>query len=635
LTESPELKSPRPLLKLDDFSAATLAALASLAAVLRGLTVVSDRREAAQTLARALGADDLILFLRDPELNVLLPAPGFPQTLPEARIWHAFLEHCVGTDSAGPDLSGAADNYPTRAYTERIRFAEAAEPIAVTGMASGPDTVFVLLGGTLRPDAIASVIPFLPVVVAALNGERAAKVAEAHARIARDAATRADGLAGSLDGARAALQSALDEVRESRRVLEEQATALETANDELIAQAEERQAANEELEAQTEELEITTEELQKANDRLAASEQQLRTLADAIPTLAWTAGADGYIDWYNRRWYDYTGATPDEMAGWGWQSVHDPEVLPGVIESWRASIATGVPFEMEFPLRGADGVFRWFLTRSVPVTDALGRVVRWFGTNTNVDEQRTAREMAGTMQKAAEAANQAKSDFLANMSHELRTPLNAIGGYVQLLELGIHGPVTEAQLEALGRVQRSQQHLLSLINDILNFAKLDAGRVEYKSEDVRIADIVADIMPMIEPQLASKGLTYEVQVAVDLVVVADRDKLQQVLLNLLSNAVKFTEPGGRITVDTATGSDVAYLRVSDTGCGIPRDQQESVFDPFVQVPRGREIAVEGTGLGLAISRDLARGMGGDLRVRSTPEVGSTFTVTLPHSRDSG
>jgi signal transduction histidine kinase len=233
---------------------------------------------------------------------------------------------------------------------------------------------------------------------------------------------------------------------------------------------------------------------------------------------------------------------------------------------------------------------------------------------------------------AAQEANRAKSTFLAVMSHELRTPLNAIAGYVQLLELGIHGPVTPAQQEALGRIARSQRHLLLLINDVLNLARIEAGRVEYRIEPLPLAEVVAGTMPMLEPQMAAKGITCTLAVDPATVARGDREKLEQVLINLLTNAVKFTPAGGHVTVDAACRPDapeVVFLRVTDTGIGIPPEKVERVFEPFVQVDVGRTRRVEGTGLGLAISRDLARGMGGDLRARSTPGEGSTFTVTLP------
>jgi signal transduction histidine kinase len=230
---------------------------------------------------------------------------------------------------------------------------------------------------------------------------------------------------------------------------------------------------------------------------------------------------------------------------------------------------------------------------------------------------------------AAEEANKAKSTFLAVMSHELRTPLNAIAGYVQLMEMGIHGPVTEAQLEALGRIERSQRHLLRLINDVLNLARIEAGRVDYALDDVPLAEVVATVMPMVEPQLNERQIGWRVQVDPALVVRADRDKVQQVVLNLLSNAVKFTPPGGMVTVDADAEAGRARLHVHDTGIGIPADKVASVFEPFVQVDVSRTRRAEGSGLGLAISRDLARGMAGDLHARSVEGRGSRFTLTLP------
>ncbi|MEO7043087.1 MAG: GAF domain-containing sensor histidine kinase [Gemmatimonadaceae bacterium] len=235
----------------------------------------------------------------------------------------------------------------------------------------------------------------------------------------------------------------------------------------------------------------------------------------------------------------------------------------------------------------------------------------------------------------AEQANRAKSSFLADMSHELRTPLNAISGHVQLIEMGIYGPTTEKQLDALARVSRAQHHLLGLINDVLNFAKLESGKVPYELGPVALAEVIGDLNAMIEVQFATKGITYEMRLPTDHTTVwADRDKLLQVLLNLLSNAVKFTPSGGRVTVEVAGRSDAPlsadniFIRVGDTGTGIPRDKLESVFEPFVQVSDTSAARRQGTGLGLAISRDLARGMGGDLRARSELGVGSTFTLTL-------
>ena len=579
--------------------------------------------------------------------------------------------------------------------------------------------------------------------------------------------------------------------------------ALQEANARLARTNGELESANLLLQDQTAELEATTEELQAtashleeqvaetelARAEVAERERQFRVMVDALPALAWTARADGWIDWYNARWYEYTGMTADDMAGWGWRRVHDPRVLPHVETRWRASIDTGAPFEMTFPLRGADGrITRWFGTNTdvtaereaarererllaeseaaraeaelerrrlatvleqlplgvvvaeapsgrivltnaavrtiwgtaahtdrtagysadyvgyhlrdapargvragarvaseewplaralargetvadelydverpdgsrrlvvvaaAPVRDADGDVLGAVVTSRDVTERERllaeseaarreaeeARLAADAARAAAEAANQAKGAFLANMSHELRTPLNAIAGYAQLLDLGLHGPVTAEQRHALGRVQRAQEHLLGLITDILNYARIESGRLEYDVGPLDVGAVLADVGPMLAPQMAARSIVFTVEPPADpslLFVWADRDKLRQVLLNLLSNAVKFTEPGGRVTVTATTrdlghGPPLAFVRVTDTGRGIPRDKQEAIFEPFVQV--GKRFAGEsaGTGLGLTISRDLMRGMGGELRVRSVEGVGSTFTIAL-------
>ncbi len=232
----------------------------------------------------------------------------------------------------------------------------------------------------------------------------------------------------------------------------------------------------------------------------------------------------------------------------------------------------------------------------------------------------------------ADDANRAKSAFLAMMSHELRTPLNAIGGYAQLLELELHGPITAAQREALDRIVRSQRLLLRLVNDVLNLARVESGRVDYRFADLALAEIVTAVMPMIEPQLDAKQISREITIAPDLMVRADREKVEQIVLNLLTNALKFTPIGGRVTVSAESrreDPDWVHLHVQDTGIGIAPEMQAKIFEPFVQVDTGHVRRVEGTGLGLTISRDLARGMGGNLTLASTPGAGSTFTLSLP------
>jgi PAS domain S-box-containing protein len=236
----------------------------------------------------------------------------------------------------------------------------------------------------------------------------------------------------------------------------------------------------------------------------------------------------------------------------------------------------------------------------------------------------------------AETANRSKTDFLASMSHELRTPLNAIGGYTDLLLLGVRGPVTPEQQADLERIGRSQRHLLGVINDILNFARVEAGFVEYAMRPVRVAALMEEVEPLMLPQLATKSLAFACDPGpAGLAVHADPEKVRQILVNLLANAVKFTPAGGRVWMSAGAVADVVEVRVHDTGIGIPPDRVAAVFEPFVQVHRTLAKPIEGTGLGLAISRDLARGMGGDLRAESVPERGSTFVLTLARGTVDG
>ena len=246
------------------------------------------------------------------------------------------------------------------------------------------------------------------------------------------------------------------------------------------------------------------------------------------------------------------------------------------------------------------------------------------------EELRSAMSEARKAWQAADAANRSKAEFLAVMSHELRTPLNSIGGYVDLLEMELRGPLTDSQKSDLQRIKRGQQHLLHLINDILNFTRLEATEVKYEIIDVPLRALLADLDAVVSSLATAKALEYDCDVPPGGVFTrTDPDKLRQIMINLLSNAVKFTPAGGRIKVSCVTQEKTVSISVEDNGPGIPDDKLEAVFEPFVQLDRGLTRTTEGTGLGLAISRGLARGMGAEITLKSQLGKGSVFTLVLP------
>jgi len=392
----------------------------------------------------------------------------------------------------------------------------------------------------------------------------------------------------------------------------------------------------------------------RAEEALAATTRRLDAalLAGEVGTYQWDIPDDRlWGDANFARIFDIEldddGAAP--LAAY-LEAIH-PEDRERTITLVQRSLETGAAYETEYRIvvgRDEGQSPRWVEARGRVEFDEAGKPVRFPGVVQDITRRREAEDEQLRLMAAAEAArreaelaNRAKSDFLASMSHELRTPLNAIAGHAQLLTMEIHGPLTEAQRFTIDRIERAQRHLLGVITDILNYAKLESGTLEYDMETMSVAATLADVLPMVEPLAASRGLTIDApapESVTPLQVWADREKVAQVLLNLLSNAVKFTPRGGRITVEVEGSGEPASLvviRVLDTGVGIPAERLESVFEPFVQVERGAHpysSRAEGTGLGLSISRELARAMGGDIVAESRLGEGSTFTFTLPVDR---
>lgn len=537
---------------------------------------------------------------------------------------------------------------------------------------------------------------------------------------------------------------------------------------------------------------------------LAASEEQYRVLAEVMHQCVWTAGADGQTDYVNQHWCNYAGLTLEQSLGAGWARVLHPDDAQKCFDAWTRAVQTGQTFECEYRMKRADGVYRWFLGRGLPVRDREGRVVRWLGTATDIDDQKrvetelqqrhglarllhgvtVAAYQAATVEEAmqagidqvcaytgwpighvyvlpdeggqvlvpttiwhldhatdyesfrcvteatrlpsgvglpgrvlaekepawivdvtrdenfpraqtatdlgvkgafafpvltvdgvvavlefltseprepdetllqamlqigiqlghvferkhaeaklqeakqaAEAANQAKSEFLSRMSHELRTPLNAVLGFAQLLQMGEPTPRQRQQVE---QIVKGGQHLLGLINEVLDLARIETGQVSLSPTPVRVRHLFAEVMDLIRPLAERRGirLTAPAGGERDLYVLADDQRLKQVFLNLVSNAVKYNREQGSVTLAVEELSpDRVRLLVSDTGPGLAPEQQERLFSPFDRL--GAETTgIEGTGLGLVVSKRLTEAMGGTLGVASTVGQGSTFFVEL-------
>lgn len=245
-------------------------------------------------------------------------------------------------------------------------------------------------------------------------------------------------------------------------------------------------------------------------------------------------------------------------------------------------------------------------------------------------ELELALEEEQAARRKAEAANRIKSELFARLSHEFRTPLHAVSGYLEILQDNIHGGLTSDQRRDIDRIHQAQDHLLTLVNMVLDFAKIESGPIELILADVPIEETLCSVEGLVAPQFAKKGVSYRHQ-AGDCAVTAyaDREKVQQIIVNLLANAAKFTAPGGSVEIEGKVEEELALVCVRDTGDGIPEDKIEQIFEPFVQLRAPGSARTEGTGLGLAISRDLARAMGGDVRVTSELGVGSEFILVLP------
>jgi PAS domain S-box-containing protein len=370
--------------------------------------------------------------------------------------------------------------------------------------------------------------------------------------------------------------------------------------------------------------------VREAREQLRENEQRFRVMTEALPQIVWTADATGEVDFYNHRWREYSGVTPELGYGEGWRVVVHPEDEQATMFAWQHAVATGGPYEIEHRIRRHDGEFRWQLSRGVPLRDDAGNVVRWFGTATDIHEQKLLETELRAARDAAEAASQAKSQFLAVMSHELRTPLTAVIGFTDLLDTGVLGELTDQQRGPLKRISSSAWGLVQIIDEILTFSRADAGREQVRPASVEVVDLVRSAVDMLEPEAGRNGLTLSLEHEVPGITIhSDAGKIRQIVVNLVGNAVKFTECGEVRVAVLPWGGDGVEVRVTDTGPGIPPEQQDRIFEPFTQLDQTSTRVKGGTGLGLTVCRRLARLLGGEIAVESAAGRGSTFSLVLP------
>jgi PAS domain S-box-containing protein len=369
---------------------------------------------------------------------------------------------------------------------------------------------------------------------------------------------------------------------------------------------------------------------------LRESEERFRNLADHMSQLAWMTDEHGWIVWYNRRWFEYTGTTLEEMQGWGWQAVHHPDHVDRVVQRIRHCFATGEVWEDTFPLRGQDGQYRWFLSRAIPIRDQeSGRILRWFGTNTDITERQQAEqerqqllEQEQAARAEAERANRIKDEFLAILSHELRSPLNPILGWAKLLQTRQFDSTKTA--EALATIERNAKLQTQLIDDLLDVAKILRGKLSMNVAPVDLVFVIEAALDTVRPAAVAKDIFLHPVLTQIGRVSGDAARLQQIIWNLLSNAIKFTPVGGRVEIRLERDGNQAKITVCDSGKGINPDFLPHIFESFRQEDASTTRQYGGLGLGLAIVRHLVEAHGGTICADSPGEgQGATFIVQLP------
>jgi len=377
-------------------------------------------------------------------------------------------------------------------------------------------------------------------------------------------------------------------------------------------------------------------ERRRAEKALRQSGERFRFLAEVMPQKIFTARPDGEVDYFNRQWLEFSGLAFDEIKGWGWKRLVHPDDIDENLRQWQRCLETGEPFLVEHRIRGADGTYRWHLSRAQAMRDPQGKILMWIGSNTDVDDLKAAEQWRSTLldrervlRAQAEAANRAKDEFLATLSHELRTPLNAILGWTQTLLKG--STRKDTLLRALTQIELSAKAQAQLVGDLLNVSDIVAGRLRLEVKTMQLIPVIEAAVAAAQPAVEAKHLALlcELDPAAD-AISGDAARLQQVVWNLLSNAVKFSAVGGTIRLELSSADGQVTIAVSDNGEGISAEFLPYVFNRFFQADPSSKRRHGGLGLGLAIVRHLVELHGGTVAADSPgPGSGARFTVRLP------
>lgn len=355
-----------------------------------------------------------------------------------------------------------------------------------------------------------------------------------------------------------------------------------------------------------------TEE-RRVNQVLLESEDRFRTLADNIQNLAWMANADGWIFWYNKQWYDYTGFNLKEMQGWGWEKVHHPDHIDRVVVFVKEAWSAGKPFELTFPLKGKDGVFRWFLTRAFPIADDRGRIIRWIGTNTDIDQQHRALDQ--------------KNEFIGIASHELKTPVTSLKAYTQVMQRRFEKRGDLDSARNMGRINAQLDKLTGLIVDLLDVTKIESGQLQFNISTFDLDELIRETVESM--RLVAEHHELVVTGELGEQAFGDPERLAQVLINFISNAIKYSPNASVITIAVKRTEDEVVVSVQDHGLGISQAMQKQVFDRFFRVTGPRMDSFPGLGLGLYISSEIIKRLKGRIWVQSVTGEGCTFSFSLP------